>query len=241
MKPIMKILICTPAFGGMNSIEYTLSLVQTIAGFRQDNVDYSLYMMGNESLISRGRNKCAFTALNSHTGPYQKLLFIDADIGWTYAQLRQLIFSDKRIIGGTYPMKTTPIALNFNPLMEHLRYFSHRKSVAEFNKYKKEQANEKGEVEVMHIPTGFLMIDTEVFRELASKVPTYSGHDLSTGTTASYHDFFPVRVKNGILESEDWAFCSLARDNGIKIWFQTNIVTTHTGTFTWDVPAKDLA
>ena len=233
----MKILICTPAFGGMNNIEYTLSLVQTLAGFRQDNIDFALFMIGNESLISRARNKCAHTVMN---GPYDKLLFIDADIGWTYEQLRHLIFSDKRIVGGTYPMKTTPIALNFNPLPEHLKYFENRKSVAAFNKYKKDLANEKGEVEVMHIPTGFLMIDASVFKELAPTVPTYTGHDLSTGTTSKFHDFFPVRVKNGVLESEDWAFCSIARDNGIKVWFQTNIVTTHTGTQTWVVRKEEL-
>ena len=234
----MKILICTPAFGGLVSTEYLLSFVSTLAGLRQDNIDFALFTIANESLISRARNKCAHVAMQGTT--YDKLLFIDADIGWTYADLRHLIFSDKRIVGGTYPMKTTPIALNFNPLPQHLHYFEKRKSVPAFNKYKKDLANPKGEVEVMHIPTGFLMIDSSVFKDLAPKVPTYTGHELSTGTTTQYHDFFPVRVKNGILESEDWAFCSIARENGIKVYFQTNIVTTHTGTFTWAVPKETL-
>lgn len=162
------------------------------------------------------------------------MIFIDADITWQYSDLRQLLLADKAIIGGTYPMKTLPITLNFNPIPQHMNEFGHIKTMEQLQKYKEKYADKNGVVEVRHIPTGFMMIKREVFETLKDKVTPYQYTDYHTQANSTHYEFFPVGVKDNILLSEDWYFCDIARANGIPIHFNTNIVTTHTGTFTFD-------
>lgn len=221
----MKILLATPAFGGQISSYYVLSLIPTLAGFREDNIDFSLMVISNESLINRARNNIANTAIEHN---FDKVMWIDADISWNYSDIRPLLLSDKQVVGGTYPVKTLPISLNFNPLPEHMDKFSYRKSVEELSFYK--EIAPQGEVEVLHIPTGFLCVDTSVFRTIKEKVPHYTYRDLHDDVTI-IPELFPVRVKNNVLESEDWAFCSLCRDNGIPVYFNHNVLVSHTGNY----------
>src|SRR5207253_10033144 len=93
-----------------------------------------------------------------------------------------------------------------------------------------------GEIEVQHIPTGFMMIDVSVFKQLAGLVPFYINKDGYGDMPNKVSDFFPVRVHNGVMESEDWAFCTICRENGIPIYLNTNIICDHTGSYTFDVP-----
>lgn len=207
----MKILIGTPAYGGLVTTEYLVSIATTIRGFIRDNVDFTLLAMANESLINRGRNGIAHIALE---GGYDKLVFIDADIGWTYDDMCNLLNSKQDIVGGTYPIKTYPITVNFNALPEHVEMFAqetehgkiYRKTMDKFNEYKAKYADENGEVQVVHIPTGFMSIKVAVFKYLMDKVTTYKNTDFNTGKVSVMHEFFPVRVKNELFESEDWAF-----------------------------------
>jgi len=231
----MKILIGTPAYGGLVTTEYLVSMVTTTRGFIRDKVDFTLYTMANESLINRGRNGIAHAALE---GGYDKLVFIDADIGWTYDDICNLLNSKQDIIGGTYPMKTYPLTVNFNAMPEHAEIFAHntdkgklyRKTMDKFAEYKARYADKNGEVQVIHVPTGFMSIKVAVFRHLQDKVATYQNVDLNTGAQSTIHEFFPVRIKNNALESEDWAFCSIAREHGIAVHLNTKIVTKHVGT-----------
>jgi hypothetical protein len=68
---------------------------------------------------------------------------------------------------------------------------------------------------------------------LKDKVATYEERDFYTGKIETFYEFFPVRIKNRILESEDWAFCSIAREYGVPVYLNTNVVLTHAGTYTF--------
>jgi hypothetical protein len=165
------------------------------------------------------------------------LLFIDADIGWTEKDLNNLLNHDKGIVGGTYACKMTPITLNFNPVQAELdQYFSSGyKSVEAYRQWQTAKADSNGLIEVMHIPTGFMLIDRKVFETLAPHVAEYKSMELMTGEKGMVKEFFPVRVKNEILESEDWAFCSIAREHGVPVYLQTNIICDHFGSYTYAV------
>ena len=94
----------------------------------------------------------------------------------------------------------------------------------------REFAKAKGAVvEMMHVPTGFMLIDVEkvLVKALAGAQDYGSmGKQLKT--------YFPVRVFNGVLESEDWGFCSICRENGIPVYLHTDVVLPHTGTVAYD-------
>jgi hypothetical protein len=239
----MKLLIGTPAYGGMLTINYAISMIESTRNFIRDKVDFHVYALGNESLINRGRNTIANFAMQ---GDYDKLLFIDSDIGWTYDDLCFVLNSNKPIIGGTYPMKAFPMSLNFNPMPGQFEVFEHteadgtktyRKTIDKYDLYCQQFADKtSGEVEVLHVPTGFMAINVkQVFGALKDKVATYDSHDFRTGKLQVMHDFFPVRVKDRVLESEDWAFCSIAREAGIPVFLQTKVVLSHVGNYTFDI------
>ncbi len=83
----MKVLIGTPAYRGLVNTTYALALQETIVGLVRDGIDYAIYMIANEALIQRARNKIASYALR---GGYDRLVFIDADITWTYTDKARL-------------------------------------------------------------------------------------------------------------------------------------------------------
>lgn len=226
----MRLLIATPAYGGLVTTVYLTSVINTYTHLIKTGLveDVNVFTLGNESLISRGRNKCARHAL---TEGYDKLLFIDADMAWQPEDVELLLRSDKPIIGGTYPFKCFPITINFNPLPEGNDTFGQYRYQDNYFNFIKKHAAPNGEVEVKHLPTGFMLIDTKVLVDLAQsgKVERYETFQPDTQETNVFYDFFPVRVKNGRYESEDWAFCSIAKEAGYPIYLQTKVVCGHYG------------
>lgn len=223
----MRLLICTPAYGGMVTSQYLKSLIPVLAHLQAEGIETSLHMEESESLISRGRNTCAMYALKNG---YDKLLFIDADMIFTYEDVKRLLDSKELIVGGTYPLKAHPITLNFNPLEDQRDLFGEHRQQDNYFEWVKKYADENGEAEVAHLPTGFLLIDCKVFAKLSYVVPWYQTFSPEFKIKEQFFDFFPVRVVNHEYESEDWAFCSIAREHGFRVVLQTQAVNKHTGT-----------
>lgn len=205
------LLIATPAYGGMFTQQYLESMLNTWDWIGAEGIQVATYFISNESLITRARNTCATLCLEKGI---DKLLFIDADIGWTPEDVSRLYYSDKKIIGGLYPHKKYPIQLNWNPRSDY------------------SQPNAAGEVKVHSIATGFLMIDRAVLENMARVVETYESTHMN-GVNRKYYDFFTLGTRNGAYLSEDWSFCVRATDMDYDIWANVNTVLTHTGTNTW--------
>lgn len=223
------VLIATPMYGGQCTMQFieSINLLNDYLG--QQQIPTATYFIANESLITRGRNTCATLALEKK---FDKLLFIDADIGFTPHDFARLYYSDKKIVGGLYPHKTLPIKLNFN----HIR--NGTLEDIPFEEYRK-RANEAGEVEVEHIATGFLMIDCSVLRQLQSSTPSYTSTHMN-GVPMKFYDFFTAGAKDGKYLSEDWSFCEQARAKGISVWANVDTILTHTGTYTFRFPHETL-
>jgi len=230
----MKIMIGTPAYGGQIFARYVNSLVRSIPILAAHKIEIAVMTLENESLITRGRNAVAYEAMQR--SDIDKLLFIDADVSWLATDILRIVQSDKLIIGGTYPLKALPISMNFNPKDVDSSFFDvHKKTpelVAEFGV----KHGIDGVVEVRHVPTGFMCIDTSVFHYLKTKVRSYkTWNDDKTGQI-DIPDFFQTDVKpGGSYESEDWFFCSLATENGIPVYLDTKVMVNHTGTYTFQV------
>lgn len=222
----MKILIATPCSYGLATTAYVQSLLGVIAHLGNDRHEVVVKMQGTESLINRARNSDATYAL---TQGFDKILFIDADMVFDYADVLRLIKSDKKIIGGTYPLKNFPITLNFNPLPQHRDLFGKDRQQDNYIAWVEKYADERGEAEVEHVPTGFLLIDCSVLAELTYKVPWYQNFNPDVKTTTTYYEFFPTSVVDNQLFSEDFGFCNTARAHGHKIYLQTRSVTGHSG------------
>lgn len=217
----MRILIATPCHQGIVTTGYLNSIIKTIS--RLQGIEIAVLTMDSDSFIIRSRNNCAAFAIKEK---FHKLLFIDNDLSWEPEHIVNLIESGKEVIGGTYRLKTDTFhSLNFNPLDKHFRVFKNsKKTKEEYNLYIKEYADKKGLVQVKHVPTGFLLIDVSVFEKLKNVTQFYyDGKELKG-------NYFPSNVVDGILESEDWGFCTLCSKAKIPIWMDTSIVLPHTGT-----------
>lgn len=210
----MKVLIATPAYGGLVTCDYVNSVVALILKFQSIGVDSVHRMIGNESLVPRARNNLATYALNEG---FDKLLFIDADLRFTPDDVLRL-FIGPHIVGGTYPLKNYPITLNYNAIDPEAK------------------PDATGLLEVAHVPTGLLLINKCVLKLLSHHVRKYSTFAADTGATAEVFEFFPSgATADGRYLSEDWAFCELASEHGYPIYLQTKSVADHIGSHRFSV------
>jgi hypothetical protein len=90
--------------------------------------------------------------------------------------------------------------------------------------------------EIKHGGTGFMLIKREVFEKLKDKCPSYTHNMNDVNDNSDLGDkvteYFTTSIddRNHLL-SEDYHFCKLARDNGIKVWGAAWAQLGHTGTY----------
>lgn len=203
----MSLMIATPMYGGQCSHNYFHSCLE----MQQSAVEGNLYLewvtTQNESLVQRARNTMAAQFLASTC---RKLLFIDADIGFSAHDVAKMWNQDADIIAATVPMK-------------HEGWWNTwllDKMIA--------HDPDAGLTEVDFTGTAMLMIDRKVFENLKTNVnlPTYNEPRVD-GHRA--WDFFGCRVQDDEFLSEDYAFCARAREAGHPIIVDPSIRVTHAG------------
>ncbi len=230
----MKLLIATPCFGGQVCSDYVGALLGTLKWCASQHINAELYFLKNSSSIGYARNNCAAYAMRREV---DKLLFIDADQVWTDDDTAAILESKRTLIGGTYPKKDFPMRLNFNPTEEHAAIMggNNPRDPEHFADYAK-FADSNGEIEVKHVPTGFLLIDRAVLEAVAKESPTYLSKENDSAEELRYWDMFPSGVLNGRYETEDFYFCSEARAYGHPPYLNVNVVIDHIGSLTYRMP-----
>jgi hypothetical protein len=196
-------------------MQYVTSLLKTCAWLEAEKIPHDVFFLGNESLIPRARNQCAWKAL---AYGWDQLFFIDADIGWTLEDFKALYISEREVIAGTYPVKTYPIRLAHNPLPFGAK-------------------NTQGdETEVLNVPTGFMRINRSVLEQLTEKTEHYTGVDAIHKTKVRMWDLFPSGpTSDGGYASEDYGFCCLVREHfTCGVWLNERVILSHTGTHTFE-------
>lgn len=232
----MRLLISTPCYGSQLFRNYVSSLQVSLRQANEEGLldHVEILWQGSESLIPRGRNMDA-TYLLEHG--FDKLLTIDADIDFTYEDFRRIITSERDIVGGIYPLKCFPLVANFNPIREHREeFFSSGRGIDldALLRFREKYADpETGEVEVEHVPTGFMCVTQKVFATLSHTVETYFSFQPDVGTVKGFFEFYPSGARNKAYESEDWSFCRLAREAGFIPHINTKVLLGHTGTHTF--------
>lgn len=222
----MKLFIACPSHYGEVTCGFMTSYNNLRTAFAEDGIDHIIHFNYGDSAVGRARNNLAQDFLESG---FDKLLFIDTDLIFKPEDVRRLLRSEKKIVGGTYPLKGFPITLNFNPLNEQRgELFPTSDFLTSYKDWAKKWSRD-GEIEVKHVPTGLLLIDRSVFTDLAETTDWYYHHCSRTGLTRKVFDFFQFRVLDHEYLSEDWFFCHKARERGHKIYLQSRSITQHTG------------
>ena len=100
-----KIFLGMPMYGGMLSEATLHGLLELQQWSMAFNIQLRIQTMGNESLITRARNTIVSMMMDQNDFVATHLLFIDADIGFTWKNIERLICAEKDIACGIYPRK----------------------------------------------------------------------------------------------------------------------------------------
>jgi len=197
----MSALICTPIRGGMVHVQHAVGILQSTGLFNgwlphpgQSDIYVARCVLANEFLKT----------------PFDDLLFIDSDVGFSRKMLQDLIESEGDVVSGLVPDKSpVPVAL-----MRGLD--SKPIPVSEIPP--------EGMIEVGMVPCAFLKIRRKVLTTLleTNAVAKY-------GPDGIYGQFFAGLIENEHLLSEDYSFSKLCRAAGFKLWVNCGIRVDHDG------------
>lgn len=224
----------SPGFDAKNP-QHMQGLQVTMA---QHTYDIGIYTLAGESLLARGRNHIASTALRQG---WDRLVFIDVDEGFTWDDFKSVVSSPHMITAGVVPLKTYvdrpnsfKTSLNYLPFFEDEKYYTRAiRDLAGMERHV--QGSGSHLLKVAFTGTGFMCIDSKVLMQLTESAPHYLYPDPSNGQVQSHWGFFDGGPINAAYYSEDWALCQKVRDLGHDIIVDTRVKITHTGNETFKV------
>jgi len=245
----VKLMIGTPCYGGMVTDGYLISIFNLANAAASAGLPLILVTMGNESLITRGRNEIVNTFMKSDC---THLMFIDADITFDADDVIGMLKSNVDIVAGSYPLK----AINWEGIQEVQKKKDGNASVEDIYKsafhtvinVKKPDPDKigatetvqvvNGLTEVYDVGTGFMMIKRQVFVDMIEAYPEtmyYFDKDLSLpkDERRRFALFDTMIDEDGRYLSEDYTFCRRWQKLGGKVYLAVNILLNHTGTFTF--------
>lgn len=229
----VKLLICTPCYGGMCSEGYMMSIIKLLAELNNKNITFAVKTIGNESLISRARNALSSEFLMSD---FTHLLFIDSDIEFEPIQVLRLLINNKPISCGAYPVKNINydrISYNLQKNPDRIKDIDYIKSSGvEFATHIKNPDLKNGWFKTEYAATGFLLIKKHVFEKILKDNPNISYRNEVQGYgMTEFFEFFPVGIDPDTRQylSEDYYFSKLARKSNFDIWCDGKSKLNHIG------------
>jgi len=218
----MKILIATPAYGGLVYSKYTESLILTCEMFRAYNIDYKIHYINNQ-IVTRARNMCCSVFLDDINTTH--MLFIDADISWNPKDVLKLIQHDKECVVGIYPNKG-------------YKYDSNNNLTVNPSSVIKQPIIEDGNlIELEYAATGFMLIKRSALEKLKPSVEQFH-MPTNRDPNKQIYNFFDCNVVNNSYLTEDYYFSHLLTNIGEKIYADKTISLTHIGTHEYGTLAK---
>lgn len=209
----MSLLICTPMFGGKCDREFFNSCLELQRELTRVGMTHDFLTVANESLITRGRNKMAATFIEMN---YEAMLFLDADIEFSPADVAALWNLEKPVAGGCYS----------------------RKAPGEVPKVWKDGVERRlsefdAPFTADRLATGFLMIRREALDVLRDK-----NRAIDYDEQGRCWEFFNTPIinwanhagwNNRMMWSEDYYFSDLWVKAGGELWTDPSIRLKHWG------------
>ena len=230
----VRLLVCTPAYGGMMNFEYVTSLLNLERHARAASVEVHFYFIANESLIQRARNFLCHYFMNQSTCTH--LLFVDADIQFDPAHVMRMVAAEVDIIGGVYPKKLlhwerletlSPDQMDQlkrsdnTPLLD----FVDRSPTLDDPVVPPEQSDLPQSVR--WIGTGLMLIKRHVLERMQADLPERT----FWANQQKIYAFFDCVLWNGVYLSEDYYFCERWRELGGVVHSAPWAKCTHWGTY----------
>ena len=207
-----KLWVAVPAYTGQITVETAHCLFGEVYQAFSRKWGFCAEFVPYNPMIHYVRNALCRLFLESD---YTDIIFVDSDVGWRSGALCELAAYPVDIVGAVYPHRGEPVSYP-------IRYISER---TELNGVQFEGC-ERPLLEVAGLPAGCMRITRNALEVIARKFPANVYADMMGVPTYSYFEFSKER---GVFNGEDWHFCDMARDAGIKVWCDPEIDMTHTG------------
>lgn len=197
----MKVLVCIPAYDRKLSVQTACSLLQEQGAAILAGVSMEVTVAPGSSLITHARNQLAQMFLQSDA---DRMVFVDADVGWEPGSLIKIAKHDVDFCGGAYRYKSDDEGYPVGWLENDELWAD----------------PDTGLIEVGMLPGGFLSLSRNVFETLTEAFPkrVYGFHG------QDFRAFFHCPPGDG----EDGAFCKDWRSTGGKIWLDPELTLHHT-------------
>lgn len=201
MTDYSKVLIATPIRGNSTITLYSAGLLQSTG------LHGGWLPMAGQSDIYVARNVLANEFVQRKE--FETLVWIDSDIGFTRADLQNLIDSPEPMVSGLYTDKCQP------PMPFCRGEDGMTVPLADIPA--------QGMLKARFVPGGFLKVDRTVYNAIISKgiCPIYG--------EGKFHHFYNGRIALDNLLSEDYSFCEVAREAGIQPWINCGVRLSHDG------------
>lgn len=243
------VFILTPCFGGVNYVNYTISLINTINAFNNVGIPLQISFCKNDSLISRARNNLIAKALTEERTTH--CMFIDNDITWDPIDIFKLLIANKPLIGGIYPLKkynwenlskdqqvvskwiANKRNSDFTNKIEDDLYIQNRMLSYNVNYLEPVLKIVENIAKVKHIATGFMLIQRNTILQMMHAFQ-YTKYKDDVGFLLEHENkyayaLFDCGVEEGHYFSEDWLFCHRWSKMGGDVFIDVTINLTHTG------------
>jgi len=233
-----KIFVATPCYVGQVHVKYMESVMALHQLLMQAGIGFEFFNIPFDSLIPRARNASITRFMASKDSTH--LLFVDADIQFHPQSVLKMLKEDKDVIAGCYPKK----AIDFEAVKENYSKTENQveliQSAVKYAYNFKPQAShkiERGVVEILDAPTGFLMVKKKVFRQMIAQYPgmEYRNDVRAYQITPEdrFFDLFPSQVFDRRYLSEDYGFCRLWQKMGGTIFADLTVKLNHIGQFAY--------
>jgi len=225
-----------PCYDRQLTEPFFMSFMKTVMYNKDIGLKFAVSTI-TDSLINRARNNLVAKFLANPK--FTHLIFIDVDLEFEAQDILKMLWHDKEIITGSYPIKE----INWDKVKEgaqadmassDLMEFSTR-YVVHLTKPGENQLNiDNGAIECYEAGTGFMVIKRQVFDKMFKKYKKLKYND-DTGALNgpekenSYALFNSYVDDDGRFLSEDYGFCRYWQKMGGKIWVDPTINLTHFG------------
>jgi hypothetical protein len=233
-----KIFVATPCYAGQVHVKYMESVMSLSQMLSQNGIGMEFYSIPFDSLIPRARNASITRFMND--SPSTHILFIDSDIQFHPTSVMKMLKEDKEIIAGCYPKKAIDwdtMKANHSKPLNTIELIQSSVRYAYNMKPQRTHTIERGCVEVLDAPTGFLMIKKSAIREMIHTYPeTEYVNDVGAYGTKDenrFFDLFQSQVFDGRYLSEDYGFCRLWQKMKKPIYADLTVKLNHIGQFSY--------
>ena len=229
-------LIAVPCYDQQVTEPFYMSSIKMAMGFKDANLRFAISTI-SDSLINRARNN--LIAKFMANPDFTHIMFIDADIGFDYEDIIKMLWHDKDIMTGSYPIKSIRwdkvsqlVKQDIEP--ENLMAKSLRYVVNPVKTSKGHVEVDNGAMNIYDAGTGFMLIKREVIEKMIQEYPHLKFKD-DTGSLSeeekkwTYAFFNSYIDTDGRFLSEDYGFCRYWQDIDGSVWVDPTIDMLHLG------------